>query len=160
MTADSAEPSCDVCGGPGATARDTPLGTLACDKCWQNACQEPEPEDGPAPPPIGEVLQALADGHAPEDPRDPGHSVCRQCGAKAQWHPTINGKSVLIEPGTFPTDRVPRGKRWVIMGDGTARNLGQANPSDRCRITHWLACPYGENPAVAARLLPLRHLAN
>lgn len=52
----------------------------------------------------------------------------------------------MLEPGGYPTGKIPPGKRWRVAGDGTAVNLGRANPADECRITHFDVCPARRMP--------------
>ncbi|MFD3706147.1 DUF6083 domain-containing protein [Nocardia sp. NPDC058658] len=47
----------------------------------------------------------------------------------------------------------PTGQRWRVAGDGTAVNLGGANPTDECRITHFDVCPAKRAPEDGALLL-------
>jgi uncharacterized protein DUF6083 len=130
-----------------------------CGACHQAAPGHPNRE----PVLLGEVLAATADvvTHAARtsvevpDPRDPGATFCTVCGAEAEWHRTVNGRWILIQPRTWPDRAVPVGKRWRIAGDGTAVNLGAASPSGSCRISHFDVCPSRPAPVDSPVLLAL-----
>ncbi|MGW6686556.1 DUF6083 domain-containing protein [Streptomyces sp. NPDC054961] len=87
--------------------------------------------------------------------RDPRRTVCRTCGGEAEWHRTVRGRWLMIEPGAWPVGSVPAGKRWHIAADGTAVTLGAPAPSDRCRISHFDVCPLGPAPTGSPVLLAL-----
>ncbi|MCD0482308.1 DUF6083 domain-containing protein [Streptacidiphilus sp. ASG 303] len=76
----------------------------------------------------------------PRGPRAGGRTACRRCGAAAEWHPTLRGRWLLLEPGERPVSAVPPGRRWRIAGDGTAVGLGRAFPSGTCRVSHVDGC--------------------
>ncbi|MFI5805720.1 DUF6083 domain-containing protein [Streptomyces sp. NPDC051561] len=88
-----------------------------------------------------ELGSAARQLRAVPDPRGSGGTSCKRCGASAEWHRTVRGKWILIEPGERAVGSVPAGKRWRIAGDGTAVNLGSAIPADTCRISHFDLCP-------------------
>jgi hypothetical protein len=67
----------------------------------------------------------------------------------------VHGRWLILEPGPYPTAKVPPGKRWRVAGDGTAVNLRGASPTDDCRITHFDICPYKPAPTDGAFLLAL-----
>ncbi|CAM5507452.1 hypothetical protein SAVIM338S_03722 [Streptomyces avidinii] len=93
---------------------------------------------------------------APDGPvRDPRRTVCRTCGSDAEWHRTVLGRWLMIEPGAWPVGSVPAGKRWHIAADGTAVTLGAPAPSDRCRISHFDVCPLAPAPTGSPVLLAL-----
>jgi hypothetical protein len=82
-------------------------------------------------------------------------SACDRCGSAAEWHLTVRGRWIMIEPGAWPTGSIPAGRRWRIAGDGTAVNLRSAEPSDTCRITHFDICPANPAPVESPVLLSL-----
>ncbi|WP_233448067.1 MULTISPECIES: DUF6083 domain-containing protein [Streptomyces] len=94
------------------------------------------------PGPVG-VPEPRSGGSSPA-PAGPATSPCRRCGARAEWHRTVRGRWILIEPGDLPTRAVPAGSRWRVAGDGTAVQLGAA-----CRPT-----PAGSATSTSARRLP------
>ncbi|WP_406060209.1 DUF6083 domain-containing protein [Streptomyces sp. NBC_01077] len=106
---------------------------------WSEAAVVPEPRSG------GVVRGAAS----------PAGSVCRRCGARAEWHRTVRGRWILIEPGELTTAAVPAGSRWRVAGDGTAVNLGSAVPSDTCRVSHFDVCAAGPEPVGSPVLLAL-----
>jgi hypothetical protein len=141
-----ADPRCEVCGqhDPTAVPRPVPFATVACDGCWDDAASFPDYE--PAPSAVVSVVEQIHTGAASTDVRDGTSTSCRDCGAAGAWHRTVNGRWVILEPGYYPAHLVPKGKRWRVAGDGTAVNLGTANPSDECRITHFDVCPTRPQP--------------
>jgi hypothetical protein len=84
-----------------------------------------------------------------------GDTRCDRCGAVTEWHRTLRGRWIMIEPGARPTGSIPAGKRWRIAGDGTAVNLGAASPTDTCRISHFDICPAKPAPVDSPTLLAL-----
>ncbi|MER5205209.1 DUF6083 domain-containing protein [Streptomyces sp. NPDC002825] len=88
-------------------------------------------------------------------PGTPSTAVCDRCGARAEWHRTVRGRWVMIEPAEQTARLVPAGRRWRIAGDGTAVNLGSAVPSDTCRVSHFDVCPARPAPADSPVLLAL-----
>ncbi|MFF7181944.1 DUF6083 domain-containing protein [Streptomyces sp. NPDC008121] len=106
---------------------------------------------------VGEVLAGLAPmaGGIP-DQRKPGTAACSGCGARAAWHRTTHGRWILMEPGEWPIGSVPAGRRWRVAGDGTAVDLGHAQPSDTCRISHFDVCPDRPAPTDSLALLARR----
>ncbi|MFD3512542.1 DUF6083 domain-containing protein [Streptomyces sp. NPDC058657] len=97
-----------------------------------------------------ELGSAARQLRAVPDPRSPAGTACKRCGASAEWHRTVRGKWILIEPGERAVGSVPAGKRWRIAGDGTAVNLGSAIPADTCRISHFDLCPARSSPSASA----------
>ncbi|MBT2472957.1 hypothetical protein J7E97_35195 [Streptomyces sp. ISL-66] len=87
--------------------------------------------------------------------RDPRRTVCRTCGGDAEWHRTVLGRWLMIEPGAWPVGCVPAGKRWHIAADGTAVTLAAPAPYDRCRISHFDVCPLAPAPTGSPVLLAL-----
>ncbi|MFH8624814.1 DUF6083 domain-containing protein [Streptomyces vietnamensis] len=81
--------------------------------------------------------------------------VCDRCGARTEWHRTVRGRWIMIEPGELTTVLVPAGRRWRVAGDGTAVNLGPAVPSDTCRVSHFDVCPARPAPADSPVMLAL-----
>lgn len=104
--------------------------------------------------PGGLIPEARSVGSVPDAGR-PGASVCGRCGARAEWHRTVRGRWIMIEPGALRAAAVPAGSRWRVAGDGTAVNLGSAVPSDTCRISHFDVCPVGPEPVGSPVLLAL-----
>ncbi|MEU4268671.1 DUF6083 domain-containing protein [Streptomyces sp. NPDC026092] len=103
---------------------------------------------------VGEVLSGMAplDAGVPTQP-DSGVAACGRCGARADWHRTVRGKWMLLEVGEWPVGSVPAGRRWRVAGDGTAVNLGNAQPSDTCRICHFDVCPSQPAPPTGSPTL-------
>ena len=145
--------ACMSCGATeGAKERPVPLRTVACDDCWDNAVHFPDRE--PEQIDVEWTVEQLRPGPV-ADPRDGGGTTCKECGAACTWHRTERGRWLLLEPGGYPTDKIPPGKRWRVAGDGTAVNLGSANPSDECRITHFDVCPAKRAPDDGSLLLAI-----
>ncbi|WP_370012525.1 DUF6083 domain-containing protein [Nocardia cyriacigeorgica] len=134
----------------GARERPVPLRTVACDECWDKAAQFPERE--PARPDVELVADQLRTAPV-VDPREGSPTFCKYCDMEALWHRTLNGRWILLECGAYPTFQVPPGRRWRVAGDGTAVNLGGANPTDECRITHFDVCPARRAPEDSPLLL-------
>jgi Family of unknown function (DUF6083) len=129
-----------------------PLRTVACDACWDDAVHFPDRE--PEIPNVELVVEQLK--AAPVlDPAQGTPTTCRDCGASCSWHRTENGRWLLMEPGGYPTEKVPPGRRWRVAGDGTAVNLHRGNPTDECRITHFDVCPTKLAPADGPLLLAI-----
>jgi hypothetical protein len=144
---------CMACGSSeGAQERPVPLRTVACDACWDDAVHFPDRE--PARPDVERVVEQLRAAQAP-DPSQGTPASCKDCGASCSWHRTQNGRWLLLEPGGYPTEKIPPGKRWRVAGDGTAVNLHRANPADECRITHFDVCPAKPAPADGPLLLAI-----
>ncbi len=143
--------ACVVCGASeGARERPVPLRTIACDACWDKAVQFPERE--PERPDVELVADQLRT--APTiSPKEGSPSSCKYCGTECFWHRTLHGRWLLLEPGSYPLSKIPPGKRWRVAGDGTAVNLGAANPTDECRITHFDVCPAKRAPEDGTLLL-------
>ncbi|WP_370414239.1 DUF6083 domain-containing protein [Streptomyces fradiae] len=104
---------------------------------------------------LGDVLAGMATPGGGGIPAQPGAggTTCNRCGARADWHRTIRDKWILIELGEWPVGAVPPGKRWRVAGEGTAVNLGRAQPSDTCRICHFDVCPSQPAPVGSPALL-------
>jgi hypothetical protein len=100
---------------------------------------------------LGEALGTVLDAGPTAGPS----SACDRCGSAAEWHLTVRGRWIMIEPGAWPTGAIPAGRRWRIAGDGTAVNLRSAEPSDTCRITHFDICPANPAPVESPVLLSL-----
>ncbi|MFJ4874402.1 DUF6083 domain-containing protein [Streptomyces sp. NPDC088745] len=140
---------CEACGGPQGRWRPV-LGRAVCAACEKGS-------GGREPVVLAEVLanaaielgSAARQLRAVPDPRTSGGTFCKRCGAAAEWHRTVRGKWILIEPGERVVGSVPAGKRWRIAGDGTAVNLGSSIPTDTCRISHFDLCPARSAAAVA-----------
>lgn len=144
---------CMACGSSeGARERPVPLRTVACDACWDDAVHFPDRE--PEPPNVELVVEQLRSAPVP-DPAQGTPAACKDCGASCSWHCTEHGRWLLIEPGGYPTEKVPPGKRWRVAGGGTAVNLYRANPTDECRITHFDVCPAKPAPADGSLLLAI-----
>jgi hypothetical protein len=142
-----------ACGSSnGAKERPVPLRTVACDACWDEAVHFPDRE--PERLDVELTMAQLKVG-ATQDPVVGTPATCKDCGAPCAWHRTLRGRWLLIEPGGYPTEKVPPGKRWRVSGDGTAVNLGHANPSDQCRITHFDVCPAKPAPTDGPLLLAI-----
>jgi hypothetical protein len=144
---------CMACGSEdGARERPVPLRTVACDACWDDAVNFPDRE--PERIDVALAVEQLRPGPVAE-PREGNAASCKDCGAECAWHRTERGRWLLLEPGGYPTDKVPPGKRWRVAGDGTAVNLGSANPTDECRITHFDVCPAKSAPDDGSLLLAI-----
>jgi Family of unknown function (DUF6083) len=144
---------CMACGSEdGARERPVPLRTVACDACWDDAVNFPDRE--PERIDVALAVEQLRPGPVAE-PREGNAASCKDCGAECAWHRTERGRWLLLEPGGYPTDKVPPGKRWRVAGDGTAVNLGSANPTDECRITHFDVCPAKSAPDDGSPLLAI-----
>ncbi|MET9465368.1 DUF6083 domain-containing protein [Streptomyces sp. NPDC006544] len=181
MTISSTRTSfCDACGDPHAR-RNASIALSLCAGCERAGVGHPDRE----PVLVGEVLAGTAEAlaraaraagsatlvradvrsvisvrsarsDAPAGSvRDPRRTVCRTCGGEAEWHRTVRGRWLMIEPGAWPVRSVPAGKRWHIAADGAAVTLGAPAPSDRCRISHFDVCPLGPAPTGSAVLLAL-----
>ncbi|WP_455353819.1 DUF6083 domain-containing protein [Streptomyces sp. SYSU K217416] len=151
---------CDECGSTGTARPWSDDGhLLVCDDCRRPV----EAATPRAPVLLGDVLAAVSDAVAyagrtsttVPDARTSGATTCDACGAEAEWHRTLRGRWVMIEPGDRPVGTIPAGKRWRIAGDGTAVNLGRATPSDTCRISHFDVCPTWPAPSDSPALLAL-----
>ncbi|MFF1506940.1 DUF6083 domain-containing protein [Streptomyces sp. NPDC058326] len=94
-------------------------------------------------------------GHVLPEAVAPGGAACGRCGAPAQWHRTVRGRWIMIEPGELTTRAVPAGSRWRVAGDGTAVDLGSAVPSDTCRVSHFDVCAANPEPVGSPVLLAL-----
>ncbi|MEU0399942.1 DUF6083 domain-containing protein [Streptomyces sp. NPDC006197] len=103
----------------------------------------------------GAVQDLVGPESGAPDERAPALAACDRCGARADWHRTVRGRWVMIEPGELTARLVPAGRRWRVGGDGTAVNLGAAVPSDRCRVSHFDVCPARPAPADSPVLLAL-----
>lgn len=149
---------CEACGAPYGIWVVS-LGMALCGSCEQAGADHPARE----PVLVGEVLAGVADavthaarsGRAVPDARRPPAATCDGCGASTEWHRTLRGRWVMIEPGELAARVVPAGRRWRIAGDGTAVNLGPAVPSDTCRVSHFDVCPARPEPVGAPVLLAL-----
>ncbi|MCX4982166.1 DUF6083 domain-containing protein [Streptomyces sp. NBC_00572] len=143
-------------GGGGGGVRDTHPGDATRDARLRDAIRDvrlgtagvPEPRSG------GGVRDDRPGGGLPGAGR-PAGAVCRRCGARAEWHRTVRGRWIMIEPGELMTAAVPAGSRWRVAGDGTAVNLGSAVPSDTCRVSHFDVCAAGPEPVGSPVLLAL-----
>lgn len=144
---------CMACGSSdGARKRPVPLHTVACDACWDDAVHFPDRE--PQRLDLAPVLEQLRAARV-ADPKEGSATTCKDCDASCSWHRTERGRWLLLEPGDYPTDKIPPGKRWRVAGDGTAVNLGSASPTDECRITHFDVCPAKPAPEDSSLLLAL-----
>lgn len=142
-----------ACGSSeGARERPVPLRTVACDACWDDAVHFPDRE--PERPDVELVVEQLK-AAAVHDPIQGPPTTCKDCGAPCTWHRTLHGRWLLMEPGSYPTGKIPPGKRWRVAGDGTAVNLHRANPADQCRITHFDVCPAKPAPSDGSLLLAI-----
>ncbi len=142
-----------ACGSSeGARERPVPLHTVACDACWGDAVHFPDRE--PEPPNVELVMEQLRSAPVP-DPAQGTPASCKDCGASCSWHRTEHGRWLLMEPGGYPLEKIPLGKRWRVAGDGTAVNLHWANPTDECRITHFDVCPAKPAPCDGSLLLAI-----
>ncbi|QES07197.1 hypothetical protein DEJ44_17350 [Streptomyces venezuelae] len=101
------------------------------------------------------VVPEPRSGGSSPGPAGPATSPCRRCGARAEWHRTVRGRWILIEPGDLPARAVPAGSRWRVAGDGTAVQLGAALPSDTCRVSHFDVCAAAPAPVGSPALLAL-----
>ncbi|CAM5576757.1 hypothetical protein GCM10010230_35710 [Streptomyces narbonensis] len=150
---------CEACGAPYGIWIPS-LGMALCGSCEQAGADHPARD----PVLVGDVLAGMTEavtraartGRAVPDARSPSPATCGACGADADWHRTVRGRWVMIEPGELPTRVVPAGSRWRVAGDGTAVNLGPAVPSDTCRVSHFDVCPGRPAPTGAPVLLALR----
>lgn len=144
----------------------TDRGTDTVNRYWRGSTRVAAPPARPSrdPVPIGRAVEdvlpflaaaAARTGTTVPDPRTPATTTCDRCGADAGWHRTVGGRWMLLDPGTWPTGTVPPGRRWRVAGDGTAVNIGGANPTDRCRISHFDVCPVNPPPSDSPLLLGL-----
>ncbi|WP_225801183.1 DUF6083 domain-containing protein [Streptomyces sp. NK15101] len=101
------------------------------------------------------VRDVAGPGSGASDERAPVLAACDRCGARTEWHRTVRGRWIMIEPGELTARLVPVGRRWRVGGDGTAVNLGAAAPSDRCRVSHFDVCPSRPAPADSPVMLAL-----
>ena len=64
---------------------------------------------------------------------------CKACGQPVEWHPTVTGKQMLIDPDPHPEGRFGFNGRMQLasMPPGTNRRMY------RC---HWDTCPKGAQP--------------
>lgn len=142
-----------ACGSSeGARERPVPLRTICCAACWDDAVRFPDRE--PERVNVELTVEQLRAGRV-ADPREGTAATCKDCGTACSWHRTEHGRWLLLEPGGYPTEKVPPGKRWRVAGDGTAVNLGGANPADECRITHFDVCPAKRPPDDGPLLLAI-----
>ncbi|WP_174552591.1 DUF6083 domain-containing protein [Nocardia speluncae] len=144
---------CMVCGASeGAQERPVPMRTVTCDQCWDEAVKFPdrEPEKLDLELTVDQLRVAPV-----ADAREGTPTACKHCETECSWHRTRNGRWLLMEPGFYPTAKIPPGKRWRVAGDGTAINLGGANPTDECRITHFDVCPARRAPEDGTLLLAI-----
>ncbi|MGW6395331.1 DUF6083 domain-containing protein [Streptomyces sp. NPDC055103] len=149
---------CEACGAPYGIWVAS-LGMALCGSCEQAGSDRPARE----PVLVGDVLAGMTEavtraartGRAVPDARKPSHATCSACGAGAEWHRTVRGRWVMIEPGELSVRAVPAGRRWRVAGDGTAVGLGPAVPSDTCRVSHTDVCPGRPAPTGSPVLLAL-----
>ncbi|ALO09731.1 hypothetical protein AQF52_4137 [Streptomyces venezuelae] len=149
---------CEACGVPYGKWVAS-LGMALCGSCERAGSEHPARE----PVLVGDVLAGMTEavthaarsGRAVPDARRPSTATCGACGAGAEWHRTVRGRWVMIEPGELPARVVPAGSRWRVAGDGTAVNLGSAVPSDTCRVSHFDVCPGRPAPIGSPVLLAL-----
>ncbi|WP_328943650.1 DUF6083 domain-containing protein [Streptomyces sp. NBC_00250] len=142
-------------GFSGGGVRDARLGDEAWDVRLGEAIRDVRPQ-GSGPSRTGSVAvpEPRSGGGVPGAARSAA-AVCRRCGARAEWHRTVRGRWIMIEPGELATTAVPAGSRWRVAGDGTAVNLGSAVPSDTCRVSHFDVCAAGPEPVGSPALLAL-----
>jgi hypothetical protein len=129
-----------------------PLRTVAFDACWDDAVHFPDRE--PERPDVELAVEQLK-AAAVHDPVQGSPTTCKDCGAPCTWHRTLRGRWLLMEPGSYPTGKIPPGKRWRVAGDGTAVNLHRANPADQCRITHFDVYPARPAPSDGSLFLAI-----
>lgn len=72
-------------------------------------------------------------------------SFCKACGVKVEWHPTINGKQMPIDPDPHPEGRFAFGPGLKLMG----APVGTKPRMYRCHLD---TCPKKEllKPAVVS----------
>ncbi|WP_306325918.1 DUF6083 domain-containing protein [Streptomyces venezuelae] len=119
------------------------------------AVSEPLPEGVRELGPGAVAVPEPRSGGSSSESAGPATSPCRRCGARAEWHRTVRGRWILIEPGDVPARAVPAGSRWRVAGDGTAVELGAALPSDTCRVSHFDVCAAAPAPVGSPALLAL-----
>lgn len=155
---------CDSCGAPYGTWVAS-LGMSLCAGCEGGGAGLPARD----PVLVGDVLAGLVDPVTcavrrpgiplqkarSSDGAAPGSAACGRCGARAEWHRTVRGRWIMIEPGELRAGVVPAGSRWRVAGDGTAVNLRSAVPSDTCRVSHFDVCAAGPEPVGSPVLLAL-----
>jgi hypothetical protein len=147
---------CAACDGPDARL-DAGRRTALCTSCERAG---PTPRD---PLRLGDILTATGDAltfvartaTTLADAPKRGRTICRECGAPAEWYRTTGGRWMLMEPGAQTAGSVPPGRRWRVAGDGTAVGLRGAAPSDTCRVSHFDVCPARSAPPNATALLAL-----
>ncbi|MFE2282706.1 DUF6083 domain-containing protein [Streptomyces sp. NPDC059443] len=138
------------------------LGMSLCTHCERVGSARPDRE----PVLVGEILAGTAGvlDHAVRAARSatraravqaPRGTVCRTCGAAAEWHRTVRGRWLMVEPGSWPADSVPAGQRWHITDNGTVVALSAASVSGRCRISHFDVCSRAPAPTGSPLLLGL-----
>ncbi|MFJ1602256.1 DUF6083 domain-containing protein [Streptomyces sp. NPDC088253] len=84
---------------------------------------------------------------------------CPRCGLPQDRVPTLEHDWVLLEPGVdVPAHLVPAEHRWIVLSDGrvTVYGVCPADPAQRCRIEHRLACPQQELPDLWRWLTAMR----
>ena len=59
------------------------------------------------------------------------------------------GRWLLMEPGSYPTGKIPPGKRWRVAGDGTAVNLHRATRQTNAGSPTSTCAQPGPRPATA-----------
>ncbi|MCX5401380.1 DUF6083 domain-containing protein [Streptomyces sp. NBC_00102] len=98
----------------------------------------------PGPDSADHIYQALLEGAIA--PRPPHPPECPFCDLRQDRYPTHYGDHwVLLEPGmVVAAHTVPPHDRWIVLPDGRAMNLWDAEPvpGTRCHIPHRLVCPY------------------
>ncbi len=123
-------PICESCGSNDATAVARPvlLATIACDACWLVAQREPsKPAPWPSKPGI-----AVPGSHP---------SRCSYCDADIEVARTPAGERLVLDAEPRLTSSVPAGHRWRLGPHGEAISLGNASPTDTCRVRHRDVCP-------------------
>lgn len=75
--------------------------------------------------------------HPTRGPLDVDH--CNDCDLPIQWATTSNGRRIPLQPGQFPTRRVPRDFRWTFAGPVAVP--GTDGTQKRCRLVHLNICP-------------------
>jgi hypothetical protein len=96
---------CMSCGATeGAKETPVPLRTVACDACWDDAVHFPGRESEQID--VELTLEQLRPGPV-TDPRDGGGTTSHDCGAACSWHRAECGRWLLLEPGGYPTDKIP-----------------------------------------------------
>ncbi|GAA2523285.1 DUF6083 domain-containing protein [Streptomyces longisporus] len=79
-------------------------------------------------------------------------TTCPRCGDTVRRHTDPDGVQIDLDIRDAPTRLAPEGLRWRVTGNGTAINLGWADPTDTVRVAHEDVCTARPQPDVAELL--------